>query len=276
MDTPSGSVPPRGPNRLLAVGVAIAVLAGVAGGTGLYLLTRPGATPLATCGGLTGPVSVTSVRVSPDPVLPGEPLTITATIEGPASPTGEPPSVLYELFSAQGVGGGGVDMCPSGNDTYTGLLGPFGNHTTLWIFVAASGGSGAWSFSDHLTVPVGTVVAASGLQVGNFSVTPASPTAAYPPTVSWSLTGHEASVGVSSYFVNFGPPGSGQGGASCGGSSGGYAVPGTYSAGYPFCFPPDHLPEVGTVPGSLWLVRIAAFDGTGAIVVSAVYVFTMS
>ncbi len=249
-----GEAPPHR-RRLLGIGIAVAVA--IVGSVLAYLASQPGP-----------PLRILDVRVSPDPGVPGQPMTVTARIEGGTflRPLGV--SAEYTSFFAYGSGGG-AGLYARGGDAYSGTVGPFPNGTAVWVVVVAS--DGATRRYAGVTVEVGQVLQGgpSGLRINSVILDPPQPTSLDMPEVIVNVTGAANLTSVTFAYTGFSASGGGSGmTAMFPTASGDYYTPlfGTFGG----------TPSGMTAVGATWVYRIAAQDDTGNTVLSPAYNFTVA
>lgn len=247
---------------LLFISIALAVV--VVGAVFAYVALQPGA-----------PLDLLSVGVSPSPATPGQPIKVTAQIQGGSFFAPLQASMFYAaFFGGQNSGGGGTMFHGSG-ESYSSTIGPFSNGTQVWIVVTAYDGH-AFALSGNYTLDVGTVVGsgAAGLRINSVVLNPPHPTSIDTPSVTVNVTSSAAVTEVlfeAVYFTwSVGSTSSGAtGGGMQTGANGNYTTyPGTLYGLMPN--------SSGTSVGTIWLYRVSAQDNAGDTALSPVYTFTVA
>ncbi len=245
----------------MAVGIAIAVV--VVGGVLATVLLQPGP-----------PLDLLSVSVSPNPVVPDQPVTVTAQVQGGSFLAPLSVSVEYNTFFGTGSSGGSTLFHRSG-ESYSAAIGPFGNGTAVWLIVTASDGH-AFQLSGNLTVIVGTLSqgGATGLRINSVALNPPHPTSLDNPTLTVNVT---SSAAVTDVYLTTLYMYASSGSTSSGGGSGSMMrdAHGNYTA-FPGMFFGMGPGSYGTTVGTIWLYRIGAQDAAGHAVLSPVYTFTVA
>ena len=268
MRTPIVRVPPDGLDprkrrRLLWMVTALVVSVAVVGGVLAYLLLQPGP-----------PLDLLSVSTSPDPAVPGQPVTVTARVQGGTFLSPVSVTVQYVSFFTTGTGGGSSLFHGTG-ESYSAQIDPFPDGTAVWLMVTAFDGH-AHELSGNLTVNVGTITSGgpSGLRINSVVLSPSRPTSLDTPSLTANVTSSAAVTNVylsTKYFYwTAGSTSSGgSGGAMMLDSQGNYTTsPGMFYGVMPMPY--------GTTVGTIWLYRLGAQDSAGDAVLSPVYAFTVA
>lgn len=249
----------RHPRRVLwmAVVIAVAIVGSLLG----YAALQPGP-----------PLRILGVDVSPNPAVPDQPVTVTASVQGGTFLAPVSVMVEYNSFFTGGATGGG-SLFSRGGGAYSTTIGPFPNGTTVWLVVVASDGGG-FQVSDSYTVDVGVVPRGgpSGLRLVSVQLDPPKPTSLDQPVVTVNVTSAASLTDVSLHVMHF----FASSGATASGGGGGLMEstgPGTYTSVSLFAVAgaSSGITAVGTV----WLYRIGATDSTGNTVLSPAYNFTV-
>ena len=242
-----------------AIVVAVAVVVGVLA----YVLLQPGP-----------PLDLLSVSTSPDPAVPGQPLTVTAHVQGGTFLAPLSVSLDYVSFFTSGVGGGSTLFHGCG-DAYSAPIGPFPDGTAVWLIVTAYDSHG-FERSGNLTVNVGTLTSGgpAGLRINSVVLDPPQPTSLDIPRLTVNVTSSAAvtEVSLASRYFYWAP-----GSTSSGGSGGDLLLgaDGNYTT-YPGMFFGILPQPYGTTVGTVWSYRVAAQDAAGDVLLSPVYTFTVA
>ena len=240
--------------RRFASFLAIVVVATFVFTAGAFLALRPGA---------EAPLRVLEVSLEPAVPVANRVITVLARTEGgsglwPAS------AWLFLASSYRNEMAQSVRMTSEGGGTFSAAIGPFVNGAELWLVVAATTAGQGPVFSQHLILPVGTVIKDSAnLTVDNVFHSPPSPWPQTPVTVFAQVRDTDNATRVSLTFGWFGR--------------------GTTGAGNQFMWTPDGvryqaaMDTIGfgrTIPaGTQFFYRVAAIDANGVTADSGILSF---
>ncbi len=249
--------------RLLGVVAVVVTVVAIVGAALSYVLLQPGA-----------PLDLLGVRVTPDPAVPDQPLTVTAQVQGGTflAPLGV--SVQYDTFFGTGPSGTSTLFHGSG-ESYSATVGPFSNGSVLWLIVMASDGR-RFEVFGNLTVVVGTLAGegSSGLRINTVVLNPPHPTSLDVPTLTVNATSSAdiTRVYLSARFYSPTVRSSAMGGTS------GDMMPGTQGnyTTFPGMLYGNGPVSSGTTVGTIWFYRVGVQDSAGAAVLSPVYTFTVA
>ena len=239
--------------RLALLSILVAVGVGVTLVT--YALLQPGP-----------PLRILSVAVSPERPVPGETVTVVATVQGGTLLMPASASITFATFFGDGGSGGG-SMAFIGDNRYQRTLGPFANGTEIWFVVSAATGSEGPVISPEMTLDVGAVVrnGSSGIAIAQVTRIPANPDPLDTVVVTAQVTSNSTMFQVSFSYMAFYRNGQGGGGGTM------LQDPsGNWTTGRMLM--PEIMPRF---PGTVFFYRIAAIDDTRNTATSAVYNYTL-
>jgi len=164
------------PVKLITIAVCIIAICAT---LGYYFLTRGG----------RGPARILEITHSPQNPLPGEKITITATIDNASGP----PHLNYTYYFARGSGGGGGGIWDSVIDgKYTKQLRGSENGTEISCFVIA------WDDSDNLTISDEYIIQVGHVERSNITSLRISSVSHDPPPKPGTATSIKAYAKVQS------------------------------------------------------------------------------